>query len=38
MWQIKLGAALGTVALTGFMGAGIGVGYYLVKVAEREKE
>jgi hypothetical protein len=38
MWYIKLGAALGTVALTGLMGAGIGVGYYLVKVAEREKE
>jgi hypothetical protein len=30
MWYIKLGAALGTVALTGLMGAGIGVGYYLV--------
>jgi hypothetical protein len=38
MWYIKLGAALGTVALTGLMGAGIGVGYYLVKVAEREKD
>lgn len=38
MWYIKLGAALGTVALTGLMGAGVGVGYYLVKVAEREKE
>ena len=29
MWHVKIGAALGTVALTGFMGAGIGVGYYL---------
>jgi len=38
MWQIKLGAALGTVALSGLVGAGIGVGYYLVKVAEHEKE
>ena len=38
MWQIKLGAALGTVALTGLVGAGVGVGYYLVKVADREKE
>jgi len=35
MW---LGAALGTVALTGLMGAGVGVGYYLVKVAAREKD
>jgi hypothetical protein len=38
MWQIKLGAALGTVALTGLVDAGVGVGYYLVKVAEHEKE
>ena len=38
MWHIKIGAALGTVAVTGLMGAGIGVGYYLVKVAERENE
>jgi hypothetical protein len=38
MWQIKLGAALGTVALTGFMGAGIGMGYYLFKVADSEKD
>ena len=35
MW---LGAALGTVALTGLVGTGVSVGYYLVKVAEREKE
>jgi hypothetical protein len=34
MWQIKLGTALGTVALTGL----VGVGYFLVKVAEREKQ
>jgi len=38
MWQIKLGAALGTVALTGLMGAGIGVGYYLVTLADSEKD
>ena len=38
MWQIKLGAALGTVAFTGLVGTGVGVGYYLVKVAEHEKE
>ena len=38
MWHIKLGAAIGTVALTGLVGTGVGVGYYLVKVAEREKE
>ena len=38
MWYIKLGAALGTVALTGLMGAGIGVGYYLVTVADSEKD
>jgi hypothetical protein len=38
MWQIKLATALGTVALTGLVGAGVGVGYFLVKVAEREKE
>ena len=35
MWQIKLGAALGTVALTGLVGAGVGVGYYVVKANER---
>jgi len=38
MWHVKIAAALGTVALTGFMGAGIGVGYYLFKVSEHEKE
>jgi hypothetical protein len=37
MWQIKVATALGTVALTGLMGTGVGVGYYLVKVAEHEK-
>lgn len=37
MWRIRIGMALGTVALTGLAGAGIGVGYYLVKVAEHEK-
>jgi hypothetical protein len=38
MWQIKIATALGTVAFTGLVGTGVGVGYYLVKVAEREKE
>jgi hypothetical protein len=38
MWQIKIATALGTVAFTGLVGAGVGVGYYLVKVAEHEKE
>ena len=38
MWYLKLGAALGTVALTGLVGAGVGVGYFLVKVADSEKE
>jgi hypothetical protein len=38
MWGIKIGAALGTVALTGLVGAGVGVGYYLVNVAESEKD
>jgi hypothetical protein len=38
MWHIKIGAALGTVALTGLMGAGIGVGYYLVTLADGEKD
>jgi len=33
---IKLGAALGTVALTGLVGAGVGVGYYVVKANECE--
>jgi hypothetical protein len=34
MHQIKLGMALGTVALTGLIGAGVGVGYYVVKANE----
>jgi hypothetical protein len=39
MWQIKIATALGTVAFTGLVGAGVGVGYYyLVKVSEHEKE
>jgi hypothetical protein len=38
MWQMKLGAALGTVALTGLVGAGVGVGYFLVKVSTSEKD
>lgn len=37
MWQVKLGAALGTVALTGLVGAGVGVGYYVVKANEFEE-
>jgi hypothetical protein len=37
MWQIKLGVALGTVALTGLVGAGVGVGYYVVKANEYEE-
>jgi hypothetical protein len=37
MWQIKLGAALGTVALTGLVGAGVGVGYYVIKANELEE-
>ena len=31
MYHIRIGTALGTVALTGLVGAGVGVGYYLVK-------
>lgn len=38
MQRIKLGVALGTVALSGLMGAGVGVGYFLVKVADRDKK
>jgi hypothetical protein len=38
MWQIKIATALGTVAFTGLVGAGVGVGYYLVKVAGHEKD
>jgi hypothetical protein len=39
MWRfIGTGIAVGTVALTGLVGAGVGVGYYLVKVSESEKE
>jgi hypothetical protein len=37
MWRF-IGVTLGTVALTGFMGTGIGMGYYLFKVAENEKD
>jgi hypothetical protein len=33
-----VGVALGTVAISGFVGAAIGVGYYLVKVAAHEKD
>jgi uncharacterized protein HemX len=35
---IKIGAALGTVALTGIVGAGIGVGYYVVQQNEDKNE
>ena len=34
---MKLGAALGTVALTWLVGAGVGVGYYVVKANEFEE-
>jgi hypothetical protein len=37
MWHF-IGVALGTVAVTGLVGTGVGVGYYLVKVAEHEKD
>jgi hypothetical protein len=37
MWRF-IGTVLGTVAFTGLTGAGIGVGYYLFKVAEHEKD
>jgi len=37
MYQIKLGMALGTVALTGLVGAGVGVGYYVLKANELEE-
>jgi hypothetical protein len=37
MWRF-IGATLGTVALTGFMGVSVGVGYYLFKVADNEKD
>jgi hypothetical protein len=33
-YHIKLGMALGTVALTGLVGAGVGVGYYVVKALD----
>jgi hypothetical protein len=38
MWQVvRIGAALGMVALTGLVGAGVGVGYYVVKANEFEE-
>jgi hypothetical protein len=37
MWHF-IGVALRTVAVTGLVGTGVGVGYYLVKVTEREKD
>jgi len=37
MWLV-IGVVLGTVAVTGLVGTSVGVGYYLVKVAEREKD
>jgi hypothetical protein len=37
MWHF-IGVALGTVAVTGLVGPGVGVGYYWVKVAEHEKD
>jgi len=35
---IRIGAALGAVALTGLVGAGIGVGYYVVQQNEDKNE
>lgn len=38
MWQmVKIGATLGAVALTGLVGTGVGVGYYVVKANEYEE-
>jgi len=37
MWHF-IGVVFGTVALTGLVGTGVGVGYYLLKVAEHEKD
>ena len=37
MWYLKLGTALGMVTLTGLVGAGVGVGYYVVKANELEE-
>jgi hypothetical protein len=36
MWRF-IGVALQTVALTGLVGAGVGVGYYIVKANELEE-
>ena len=36
--HIKLGVALGTVALSGLVGAGVGVSYFLLKVAEDKSD
>jgi len=36
MWRF-IGVTLGTVALTGLVGAGVGVGYYVVKANEYEE-
>jgi hypothetical protein len=35
--MIKIGAVLGTVALTGLVGAGIGVGYYCIETSDKTK-
>jgi len=38
MWRVvQIGATLGMVALTGLVGAGVGVGYYVVKANELEE-
>jgi len=37
MWRF-IGMTLGTVALTGLVGTGVGVGYYLFKVSDDEKD
>jgi hypothetical protein len=36
MWRF-IGMTLGTVAITGLVGAGVGVGYYVVKANEYEE-
>ena len=36
MWRF-IGMTLGTVAITGLVGAGVGVGYYVFKANELEE-
>jgi len=38
MWRVvQIGATLGMVTLTGLVGAGVGVGYYVLKANELEE-